>query len=292
MRSHAKLVAALLPLVLACAACASDGDGEAVAREDRSSGQRLAAASAQEVVVRTRDYAFDAPDTIAGGPTTFRLINEGPDYHHIWLVRLEAGKTLGDLVNRLASGHGAMPDWATDIGGPNTPGLPGEETTATIDLEPGDYAMICVIPAPDGQPHIMKGMFRPLVVVPGDAVATMPTADLVMTLDDYTFETDRPIATGRHTIRVENVADQAHEVLIVRLEPGRTAGEFMNWVVSREGDPPGKPIGGVTGMARGVSNVITVDFKPGEYALLCFVPDAGDGQPHVAHGMVKQFRVG
>jgi hypothetical protein len=51
-------------------------------------------------------------------------------------------------------------------------------------------------------------------------------------------------------------------------------------------------IGGVTGLAQGVSNVITVDFEPGDYALLCFVPDAGDGQPHVAHGMVKQFRIG
>jgi hypothetical protein len=29
----------------------------------------------------------------------------------------------------------------------------------------------------------------------------------------------------------------------------------------------------------------------GEYVLLCFVPDSGDGRPHVAHGMVRRLRV-
>ena len=240
-----------------------------------------------------RDHTFEAPDTISSGPMTIRLVNEGPDLHHVWLVRLESGRTVGDLVSLPVRGEQAMPDWAVDFGGTNTPGAPGEPTVATIDPKPGDYAMICVIQAPDGQLHIMKGMFRPLVVVPGDGpAAAMPAADLVMRLDDYSFETDRPITPGHDTIRVENVAAQAHEVVIVRLQPRRTAGDFLNWVMTREGEAPGKPVGGVAGLARGVSNVIAVDFEPGEYALLCFVPDAGDGQPHVAHGMLKQFRIG
>ena len=44
-------------------------------------------------------------------------------------------------------------------------------------------------------------------------------------------------------------------------------------------------------MAQGVVNDVVVDLTPGEYALLCFVPDAGDGKPHVAHGMVRQVTV-
>jgi hypothetical protein len=35
-----------------------------------------------------------------------------------------------------------------------------------------------------------------------------------------------------------------------------------------------------------------MDFEPGRYALLCFVPDAGDGMPHFMHGMVQEFTVG
>jgi hypothetical protein len=35
----------------------------------------------------------------------------------------------------------------------------GEEAVLTIEnLEPGEYAMVCFIPAPDGQPHAFLGM--------------------------------------------------------------------------------------------------------------------------------------
>jgi hypothetical protein len=34
-----------------------------------------------------------------------------------------------------------------------------------------------------------------------------------------------------------------------------------------------------------------MEFTPGEYGMLCFIPDAKDGKPHIAHGMMKQFTV-
>ena len=37
-------------------------------------------------------------------------------------------------------------------------------------------------------------------------------------------------------------------------------------------------------------NYVSAEFTPGEYAMVCFVPDAGDGRPHTAHGMVREFR--
>jgi hypothetical protein len=37
---------------------------------------------------------------------------------------------------------------------------------------------------------------------------------------------------------------------------------------------------------------ITADFTPGEYALICFLPDAKDGKPHFAHGMIQQIHIG
>lgn len=44
-------------------------------------------------------------------------------------------------------------------------------------------------------------------------------------------------------------------------------------------------------LSPGEVNFMTVDFTPGEYILLCFVRDVGDGKPHLAHGMARQFRV-
>jgi uncharacterized cupredoxin-like copper-binding protein len=51
-------------------------------------------------------------------------------------------------------------------------------------------------------------------------------------------------------------------------------------------------VGGTSGLSKGRGMEFTADFTPGEYALLCFLPDARDGKPHVAHGMVKQITVG
>jgi hypothetical protein len=244
-----------------------------------------------EITIRARDYAFyEMYDTIMAGATTIHLANDGPDFHHVWLVRLEEGKTISDLMEALETSHGALPAWAVDVGGPNTP-VPGEVASATMDLEAGSYAVICVIPAKDGVPHIMKGMVRPLTVVPNPQPAQLPRADVVMTLNDYTFEFDKPVKAGRQTIRIENAAPQSHEAVLVQLAPGKSVHDVLAWIHRPVGTPPGKPIGGVTGVAQGEVNLITYDFTPGNYGLICFVPDAKDGKAHVAHGMIREFTV-
>lgn len=290
-RIHRTVQALLLALPLLGACAGGDAAQRTAMPEDAP--EAAASTAPLEVLVRARDFSYVAPDTIPSGPITFRLLNEGPDFHHLELVRLEEGKTAADLMRRLTSGPAPWPSWAVEAGGPMTPNAPGGETSATLDLAPGDYAMICVIPAPDGELHIVKGMMRPLTVVPSEGPARgMPEVDLVMTLDDYSFETDRPITPGTHTIRVVDAAVQAHEVVIVKLAPGKEAGDFLRWVEKREGPAPGEIVGGATGLARGEDNVITVEFEAGRYALLCFVPDHEDGRPHFLHGMVKEIEIG
>lgn len=243
-----------------------------------------------EMVVRTRDYAFDAPSRVPSGPTRIRLVNDGPDFHHVWLIKLQAGRTVEELVDSLKR-RPVAPEWAVDVGGPNTPGMPGEATSAVLDLEPGSYALVCLIPGPDGELHIMKDMARALTVDASEREGALPEADVVMTMADYAFGLSDPIQAGRQTIRVENVAEEAHELVVVRLQDGKRAEDFLAFVQSREGTPPGKIIGGVTGIAKGGVNVVTLDFEPGTYAFLCFVHDATDGRPHVMHGMAQTFQV-
>ena len=89
-------------------------------------------------------------------------------------------------------------------------------------LQPGNYAMVCFVPGPDGIPHIAKGMARPLTVTAGaGATAAEPEADVVMKLVDYDFELSKPIPAGRHTIRIDNAGPQEHEVVIVKLDAGK-----------------------------------------------------------------------
>lgn len=255
------------------------------------------AGSARVLTITARDFAFEAPDSVAAGLTTVRLVNRGPELHHVQLMRLDEGKSMQDFFAALKAG-GPPPRWAHDVGGPNTP-VPGGESAATLDLAPGRYVVTCFIPSPDKVPHVAKGMARELVVTgprrASAAAATAPAAagtpTTTLTLDDYSFTFSRPLRAGRQTVRVRNRAAQSHEVLFVQLAPGKTAADLVAWVDDQQGPPPAKPVGGTTGIESRGWNDVPLDLVPGEYALLCFIPDAKDGKPHIAHGMVKQLRV-
>ena len=278
------LIATAAAVVLA--ACVA-GESKQQGGEDEAP----AAGRINQLTIKTRDYVFyDMPDTITAGATEIRLENAGPELHHVQLVRLEEGKTVDDLLTAVKAGPGPLPAWAVDVGGPNTP-VPSGVSTTLVDFEAGNYAIVCVIPSRDGVPHFMKGMVRGLTVVSNKSAAMMPAADIVLTLRDYSFEFDQPITSRVKTIRVENAAQQSHEALLVALEEGKSVSDLLAWLEHEQGPPPGRPLGGTTAFAQGEVNIINVDIKPGKYALICFVPDATDGQPHIAHGMVREFTV-
>jgi hypothetical protein len=245
-------------------------------------------AKARVVHVTGEDFKFDAPDIIPAGLTEFRFMNKGPSLHHMAILQLTDGKTVDDLRAALAN-PGPPPSWVKELGGPNAPDA-GTEANATVMLHPGNYALICFVDL-GGPPHFAKGMIRPLRVVPAKSNATPPKADVTMNLVDYNFKLSNAIKAGMRTIRVHNAGRQPHEVELVKLNPDGTLGEFMKWMEKMDGPPPGKAIGGIAEMAPGMTEYFTADFTPGNYALVCFVPDARDGKPHFAHGMAQQIRV-
>lgn len=248
------------------------------------------APTVREMVVTTSDFAFDAPATVPAGPTRVRMINRGPDIHHVWLVRLPEGRSAQDYLEEAGRTH-RLPEWAVDVGGPNA-AAPGAEAEATVDLEPGRYLLICHIPSPDGVIHAAKGMVRELTVTPASGPApALGAPDATLTLRDYSFTLDRELRAGPQTILVRTEAEQPHEVALFRMAPGKTVADLLAWIEAREGPPPAEPIGGVAGLSRGEENRITVDLTPGEYAFICFLPDRGDGAPHFVHGMQRQFTV-
>lgn len=273
------LIAPLAPLALVALTAAARPTVDAPA--SRNDAPRV-------VTIKAGDYFFDAPDVIEPGMTTFRLVAAGKELHHVTLVRLEGGHTLSDLLNTLGA-DAPPPKWAIPVGGPNAP-APGGTFVATLDLPAGNYALLCFIPGPDGKPHVMKGMARSLTVK-GRPGGSTPKADVSLRLADYDFGLNSSLPAGHHIIRVENTAQQPHEMEIVKLAPGKSAHDFVSWIEKMDGPPPGLPIGGVTPMAINKVNFIEVDLTPGHYALICFAPDAKDGKPHFVHGMIKEIDV-
>lgn len=247
------------------------------------------AAKARVVRVTGEDFKFDAPDIIPAGLTEFRFLNKGPSLHHMAILKLSGGKTVDDL-NAALSKPGPPPSWVKEVGGPNA-AAPGLESNATVNLEPGNYALICFVDL-GGPPHFVKGMVRALRVVPAKGVnAPKPKADVTATLVDYNFKLSSPIRSGKHTIRVHNVGAQHHEIQIVQLVPGASLADLMKWLETMKGPPPGKALGGIAGLEPGMSQYFSADFVAGNYVLICFLPDAKDGKPHFAHGMTQQIEV-
>jgi uncharacterized cupredoxin-like copper-binding protein len=135
-------------------------------------------------------------------------------------------------------------------------------------------------------------MAKALTVTGASAAnTTEPTADVTMTLSDYAFTLSKPLAAGRQSIKVENTAAQPHEVLLVQLAPGKTVEDLEKWSVDMKGPPPAKPMGGIAAFMKGKNAYFEATLTPGDYALICFVPDMKDGKPHYAHGMAQQFKV-
>lgn len=240
------------------------------------------------VDVSAMDYAFTAPDTIPAGSTTFRFTNAGHEFHHLTIIPLPEGKKIGDLVDSTVGE--VLPPWIAPVGGPNAVD-PGTHDETTLSLAPGRYALICMISSGDKVMHMKKGMARELVVTPSDRPTALPSADLSMQLADYGFTLSTPIAAGHHTILVSNHAQQPHEVVVVKLAPGKHMNDLLTWMGHPDGPPPGGAIGGASPMIPGVENVVSMDFTPGTYGFICFLPASDDHQPHFTHGMMQEFVV-
>ena len=250
------------------------------------------------VTVHAKDLSFDAPKTIFAGMTSFRLVNDGKVLHHMSILRLEQGKTLADLQAAMKV-QGPPPAWIVAVGGPNA-AVPGGTVEATLNLEAGNYVILCLINSPgDSVPHFMKGMIQPLTVSSAGGVAqagstsiATPTPDVHLVLKDYGFVFSKPLHAGKTVVHVMNEGTQDHEVIFVKLAPGKHIADVNAWVFAgMQGTPPAVPVDGMAGLAKGRTGIFTANLTPGTYALTCFVPDAKDGKPHLMHGMITEFVV-
>lgn len=244
------------------------------------------------VTITATEFAFAAPDTVPAGLVTMRLVDAGQEVHQVVVMRLDSGKTMADLSAMMSTPNAPIPAWLAFPIGVSVI-APGDSGNATALLTPGHYAMACFVSSPDGKAHVEKGMVRPFEVIASEgAPAPEPTSDLTITEKDYEFVISGPITVGTHTIRVENAGPQVHEVALSMLAPGKSAADLQAYILGgMKGPPPGKPIGGVTGPDVGGHQTFTATFAPGNYVLMCLVPDKTDGKPHVMHGMIKQFTV-
>ena len=109
--------------------------------------------------------------------------------------------------------------------------------------------------------------------------------------DGHRFRGPDSLPAGWTTLRLSNESQQPHHMQLIQLPEGMTLEDLFT-AFQQPGPPPAglKFSGGPGSLFPGGSGLATVNLAPGNYVVLCFIPD-DDGVPHAAGGMVKPLTV-
>jgi uncharacterized cupredoxin-like copper-binding protein len=109
--------------------------------------------------VTLQDFAFVGLSTLTPGQHTVTVSNEGPQPHEATFVKLNEGVTVQQVIEAFAATEppSGPPPW-TPAGG--IAGIAaGTTATMEVDVQAGEYALICFIPDPgSGKSHAALGM--------------------------------------------------------------------------------------------------------------------------------------
>lgn len=258
------------------------------------------APSSRDVTIRGGDYFFDAPDTMAAGISNVTLQNVGQEEHHAQFAKLKSGVTFDQVGAAFQTGS---PEAALPLlefaGGPGAI-VPGGRQTVTLDLDAGQYLLLCFISTAEDVPHLALGMVKPLVVVPPSG-GQAPQASLTVTGVDFAFQgIPAQVPGGQQTWRFNNAPGaQLHEMIFARVQAGATLAQIQAFLTAAFADPSLfdsddvqlTSTGGIQAFDAGKGGWVNLNFTPGVYVAVCFVPDTETGIPHAFLGMITPFEV-
>jgi hypothetical protein len=246
------------------------------------------AAGSNELAVKASEYTYKVSGSPKAGWVKIGFDNAGVENHMLAIVELKKGVTLAQLKKAATSNDDsafqkiAAPG-ASQNGPSGTPDLlgPKQETATITQLPAGHYGMLCFLPAPDGTPHVMKGMLKLFDVKKGKSGLTPPktTRDATLTDTGITFDT---ADIGRNvTVKVTNDGQNIHSFTLVKVEDGHTLGEvrdYFNAMFSGSGTdasatPPGVIVGGIASIDPGKTAYLEQTLEPGHYG---YVSTQGD----------------
>ncbi|HYD09576.1 MAG TPA: hypothetical protein VEA78_05685 [Acidimicrobiales bacterium] len=272
---------------------AAPDEGEAEGDDDASDAADAADATLIEITGAEYAYFGGLPtEPVPAGEVTVSLENTGAEEHQASLVRFKDGKTVEDLI-AIGEDPSQLPTIVDGYGGPNGV-APGATVASTQVLEAGEYLFICFIPAPDGQPHAVKGMLAPFTVEGEAPEEPAASENEPVVMDEYTFGAeDGPTYDGGF-FSFENEGEQLHEAAVYGLAEGATiedAVAFFEDPASAVGPPPITSAGGIGPITPGIRSEVELELAPGDYVFACFIPDVADGAPHLVKGMIEGFTI-
>jgi hypothetical protein len=254
-------------------------------------GPSDASTSARSFVVTSYEYTFQAPDSVAAGVVTVRLVNRGKDAHQVSFALLDDTSSVVRAMRDLAENK-KRTTGVTWVGGVEN-ALAGGSSEATLILPPGRYVIVCAYEDTTGHAHMSRGMLRALTVSSaasrGDTV--LPVAGVTARLSDYAITFSTPLKKGRQLVRVENDGAHRHHLIVARMVGQATIDDVMKW----DGNSKPAPIedigAGAAVLEPGRASVIPLTLAPGRYLFGCIMNDTSGAPPHYMLGMQKEVAI-
>jgi hypothetical protein len=124
--------------------------------------------------------------------------------------------------------------------------------------------------------------------------ATFPAPQVKVVATDYAFDAPATAKAGAVSIELTNKGNEPHEANFFKLNAGVTLEQAAKALAAEgapaSGPPPFTPSGGAQGILPGQKTLVIANLDKGEYAIVCFIPDAKN-TPHVAKGMIRSLKV-
>ncbi len=244
-----------------------------------ASGSATAGAAGQTLVIEASEYAFKTMGSLPAGVTTVQMKNLGKENHEASIVRLNDGITPEQFLAAVqAAGNGEPPPIFTYEGGPAEI-VPGKTSEVVLDLQAGQYMLLCFVSAPDGQPHAMKGMVLPIKVnAATGAPRPLPTGKGTLALGAANgFDLPATLPAGKGQYRVTNQGKTPRAFYIGAIPADKTLDDVNAELAKPDSGPPPwfTANGGMDGLKPNGSGVVTLDLAPGKYAAVdvAFGPD-------------------
>jgi plastocyanin len=267
-------------------ACGDDKSDSADSGSSTTTAAAEPSTFAVTVAEEGKTTTITAPKTAEAGLAEITLTNEGKRPHTAQLIRVDDGHTSQEglaAANAWGEGGKPLPDWVHLAGGLGA--VEGGQTgTATIQLEPGAYAVADI----QGNKPVTAEF--DVTGEPSDTAAA--TADAKIEAQEYSF-TAEGLTAGTNTIEFDNSGAEAHHAEAVAIADGATIDDVKQFFKTEKGKPPideSKHFGTAV-IDGGTSQTVELDLQAGRYAVLCFVPDREGGPPHAAKGMITEVEV-
>ena len=254
-------------------------------------GSSDSSSAGRTLTVTSYEYFFQAPDSIAAGVVTVRLVNRGKNGHQVSFALLDdttsVVRAMRDLVEDKKRTSGV-----TWVGGVEN-ALAGGTSEATLILRPGRYVIVCAYEDDNGHAHMSSGMLRALTVTPGASRAdtVLPAAAITARLSDYAVNFSAPLKAGKQLVRVENVGAHRHHLIVGRMVGNATVDDVMKWDGKSKPEPLADIGQGAAVLEPGRASVIPLTLAPGRYLFGCIMNDTSGAPPHYMLGMQKEVAV-